>query len=206
MSKLYVLLSSFREALASAASALLFTFASAGCGSRQALSCPAVASAPPTASASAAPVSAPSIPCADTAATSAMPDAGARSIFDRLGGAGGISAIVDALLARLVSGGRTRAAFAHVAANAGARAHLHDALALQICALSGGGCSFTTEVKSAHSALHVTADQWDAFIEDFTIVLKASAGNLSLDDESALLAALGKYRRDVVTTAVPADF
>lgn len=88
-------------------------------------------------------------------------------LFDRLGGLPGITAVVDHTLARVAQDQRIAARFAN--AN---MSRLRNGLIQQICAASGGPCRYRgLDMRSAHRGMGISAQEFDALVEDLGVVL-----------------------------------
>jgi len=117
------------------------------------------------------------------------------TLYDRLGQKPAIEVVTDKFLANVVADSRINAAFAHL--DADGVAHLRGMLVDQICAATGGPCTYTGKsMKEAHAGMGITADQFDALVEDLRQALDEAG--VQPADRDALLGALGGMHGDIV--------
>ena len=131
----------------------------------------------------------PSPPAASAPAPSPPAQA---SLYDRLGGKPAITAVVDDFVANVAADRRINHFFRR--ANV---PHLKAELVDQICAASGGPCTYTGKsMKDAHRGMHITSADFDALVGD----LKKSLDkfNVGETEQSQLLGALGPMKGDIV--------
>ena len=84
------------------------------------------------------------------------------ALYRQLGGSEGISAIVEALLFRLVEDRRIAHHFAETDI-----IQLHRRLVEQICVEAGGPCTYTgLSMEDAHAGLQLTEADFNALVED----------------------------------------
>ena len=123
------------------------------------------------------------------------PEAGgeAKPLYDRLGGKDAITAVVkDFVEERVAKDSRINAFFKN-SDIPGLEAKLVD----QICAASGGPCTYTgKDMKTAHTGMKVTDADFNALVED----LKASLDHLRVPakEQGELIGALAPMHDDVV--------
>jgi hemoglobin len=117
-----------------------------------------------------------------------------RTLYDRLGGKSAISAVVEDFVARVAADSRINGKFA--SANI---PRLKTMLTDQICQASGGPCTYTgRDMKSAHTGMRVTGEEFDALVGDLVLTLdKFHVGDREKQD---LLSALGPMKKDIVTS------
>ena len=119
----------------------------------------------------------------------AAPHGEGHTLYDRLGGQDGIHAVVQAFLKNVLADARISAFFR---GDKGL-----PKFEQQLCELSGGPCHYTgKDMKSAHSGMGITGEQFDAFLEDFKRALDEKG--VSRADEDELLGALSPMHKDVV--------
>ena len=108
--------------------------------------------------------------CASSGATKAAPAAAmssTKSLYDRLGGKDAITLVVDEMLVRIGGDARINARFAN-ADMPKLRGHLVD----QICEATGGPCKYTgKDMKTAHTGMQVSGDEFGALVEDLKAAL-----------------------------------
>lgn len=127
--------------------------------------------------------------CASSTPPPVAPQSDGHVLYDRLGGKEGIHAIVDEFLKNVLADARINAFFR---GDKGL-----PKFEQQLCELSGGPCHYTgKDMKSAHSGMSITGEQFDAFLQDFERALDDKG--VSRADEDALLGALSPMRRDIV--------
>ena len=117
----------------------------------------------------------------------------APSLYDRLGKKEAITAVVDDFVGRVANDGRINGKFAN--ANI---PHLKAMLVEQICAASGGPCTYTgRDMKATHAGMAITNEQFDALVGDLVATLNKF--NVPEREKKELLGALGPMRKDIVT-------
>ena len=106
-----------------------------------------------------------------------------------------IAAVIDDMFAAL----RADPAFARFASGRSLDSHnrARQLLVDQMCALSGGPCYYIgRDMKTSHSGLGITGEEWDANMRYTDAALKKSEDG---DDERAEVLALGeRYRDDII--------
>ena len=114
------------------------------------------------------------------------------SLFTRLGGLPAITAVVDAFVNRAAADTRINAFFRGVDA-----AQLKRLLVEQICAGTGGGCTYTgRDMRTTHRGMNLTNAHFDALVEDLVATLNQF--NVPQAEQQELLGILGPMRRDIV--------
>lgn len=114
------------------------------------------------------------------------------TLYARLGGAPGVAAIVDRTIDRSASDTRTRRSFADIKLQP-----LKDSIAQQICAVSGGGCTYEGETMArAHRDARITNAEFDAMVT----ILREELDRQGVGDaaKNELLRLLAPMKRDVV--------
>jgi hemoglobin len=115
-----------------------------------------------------------------------------KSLYERLGGKAGITAVVDDFVARVAADNRINGFFAKTDIP-----RLKSMLVDQICEASGGPCKYTgRDMKTAHRGMGVTNAAFDALVGDLVATLdkfKVGAG-----EQKELLSVLGPMRADIV--------
>jgi len=118
----------------------------------------------------------------------------APSLYEQLGGAPAVAALVDALVAEYKSDPRIAARFDLPAADL---AYLRERLIEQFCAATGGGCAYTgLSMAEAHSGMAITPAEFDAFIE--ATVRAMTRVGVTDEHQLILLSVLEPMRADVV--------
>ena len=68
----------------------------------------------------------------------------------------------------------------------------------QICAASGGPCTYTgRDMKTTHAGMGVTGEQFDALVGD--LVASLNKFKVPEREKNELLSALGPMKKDIVT-------
>ena len=123
---------------------------------------------------------------ADTTAAST------KSLYDRLGGKDAITAVVDDFVGNVAADTRINTFFVNADIP-----HLKKELVDQICAATGGPCTYSgKDMKTAHVGMKVKDADFDALVDDLT----KSLDKFKVDAKSKgdLLGALGGMRADIV--------
>ncbi len=118
--------------------------------------------------------------------------AGGMGYFPQFGGAGGMRALVNAFVNRVVADPRISAYFAH--ANIPA---LKAALTNQFCQLEGGKCTFAMNMHTVHEHLGVTQAAFNALANDLYITMDRRG--IPIAAQNNLLAKLAAMEPQVVT-------
>jgi hemoglobin len=128
--------------------------------------------------------------CAQHAATT-MTDS--KTLYSRLGGQAAIKLVVDDFVANVAADKRINRFFANTDVP-----QLKQYLADQICAGTGGPCTYTgRDMKSLHANMGITNHHFDALVED--LVVSLNKYNVSQREQKELLGLLGPMRKDIVT-------
>jgi hemoglobin len=116
----------------------------------------------------------------------------AKSLFERLGGTGAITAVVEDFRDRCGGDSRINAKFARTD-----MARLTSMLIDQVSETTGGPAKYTgRDMKTAHAEMGVTAGEFDALVEDLVATLnKFGVGKA---DQDELLGILGPLKTDIV--------
>ncbi|MBV8568006.1 MAG: group 1 truncated hemoglobin [Methylobacteriaceae bacterium] len=115
-----------------------------------------------------------------------------ETLFERLGGEPGITALVNDFVATVAADKRINHYFAK-ADVPGLKKHLVE----QLCAGAGGPCTYTgKDMKTAHQGMGITTADFNALIQDFSRSLKKF--KVHRRDQSALLALLTPMKKDIV--------
>ena len=129
---------------------------------------------------------------AGCAQTPQSPPPGA-SLYDRLGGKGAITAVVDDFVSRVAADNRINSRFANTNIP-----RFKMMLMDQICQASGGPCTYTgRDMRTAHAGMAITNADFDALVGDLVATLnKFGVGER---EKNELLAVLGPMKKDIVT-------
>ena len=113
------------------------------------------------------------------------------SLYDRLGGKGAITAVVEKFVGYVAADSKINMFFANTDI-----AHLKMELVDQICAVSGGPCVYTgKDMKTAHKGMNINDDQFNALVADLTHSLNDF--RVGAQEQSELTGALAGLRGDV---------
>jgi hemoglobin len=125
-------------------------------------------------------------------AASAADGAKGKSLFDRLGGKGAITAVVETFVGNV--GGDTRINKFFASTDLG-KLKMH--LVNQICEASGGPCKYTGRtMKQTHAGMGVDEAAFNALVEDLVKALDHHKVGKTEKDE--LLGILGPMKSDIV--------
>ena len=113
-------------------------------------------------------------------------------LYDRLGGQPAIEKVIDDFIAIVVKDERINKRFQNIDA-----ANLRKQLIDQVCNATGGPCEYKgKDMKTAHTGMKITEDEFNALVEDLVTSLK---NNGVKDPEiQELGAALGAMKPDIV--------
>lgn len=121
----------------------------------------------------------------------------APSLYTRLGGINAITAVVDQFLANVVADDRINGAFAATVADPYRTQLLRLNLIDQICAGSGGPCSYKGKTMlEAHQGMNITEADFNALVEDLVAALDSFS--VPTTEKNDLLAILGPMQSDIV--------
>ena len=114
------------------------------------------------------------------------------SLYDRLGGKPAITAVVDDFIGNVAGDGRINGRFAR--ANI---PRLKQMLGDQICAASGGPCTYTgRDMMSAHQGMNITDAEFGALVGD--LVKSLDKFRVPDREKGELLGALGGMKPQIV--------
>lgn len=114
------------------------------------------------------------------------------TLYQRLGGAPGVEAVVDAALKHVHGDLRINIFFENTDL-----ADLRRLLIEQICAATGGPCTYTgRSMEEAHSGMSLTDKDFDVFVED--LVAAMTEVKVSSELQNEVLGLFGPMRPQVV--------
>ena len=115
-----------------------------------------------------------------------------KSLYERLGGKGAITAVVDEFVANVAADTRINKFFASTDIP---KLKMH--LVNQICEASGGPCKYTGRtMKETHQGMGVSTADFNALVEDLVKALdKFKVGE---KEKNELLSVLGPMKGDIV--------
>jgi hemoglobin len=115
-----------------------------------------------------------------------------RSLYDRLGGQGAIVAVVDDFVGNVAADNRINKFFAKTDIP-----RFKKLLADQICAGTGGPCTYTgRDMKSAHAGMGINDAQFNALVED--LVKSLDKFKVPEKEKGELLGVLGPMKPSIV--------
>jgi hemoglobin len=115
-----------------------------------------------------------------------------KSLYDRLGGKGAITAVVETFVGNVGGDTRINGYFASTDLT-----KLKTHLVNQICEATGGPCKYTGRtMKQTHTGMGVTDAAFDALVDDLVSALDHHKVGKKEKDE--LLGILGPMKRDIV--------
>jgi len=115
-----------------------------------------------------------------------------KSLYDRLGGKGAITAVVDEFIANVAADSRINHFFQDTDIP-----HLKRMLVDQICEATGGPCKYTgLDMKNAHKGMGISSADFNALVED--LVKALDKFKVPEKEKGELLAALGGMKSDIV--------
>lgn len=115
-----------------------------------------------------------------------------RTLYERLGGKGAITAVIDDFVARCAADPRINGKFARTDV-----ARLKSSLVDQVCEATGGPCTYSgRDMHTTHEGMSVTGGEFDALVAD----LGATLDRFSVPEaeKNELLGALAPMRSDIV--------
>ena len=114
------------------------------------------------------------------------------SLYERLGGIGAITAVVENFRDRVAGDNRINQKFAKTDLG-----RLTRMLVDQVCEAAGGPCKYTgRSMKDAHAGMKVTSGEFDALVQDLVATLNHFKVGKKEQDE--ILAVLGPLQADIV--------
>ena len=117
------------------------------------------------------------------------------SLYKRLGGYDAIAAVSDDFIARLATDPQLKRFFIGLSTDSQKklRGHIIDFL----CVATGGPCTYMgRDMKTAHTGLHITEDDWQATVKD----LNATFDKFKVSDKERndVLTAISGLKNDIV--------
>lgn len=114
------------------------------------------------------------------------------SLYVRLGEKEAITAVVDAFVANVAADVRINSFFAKTDIP-----RLKAMLVDQICAASGGPCEYIgKDMKTVHTGMNITEEQWNATVED--LVKALDGAGVAKKEQDELLGAISTMKADIV--------
>jgi hemoglobin len=123
-------------------------------------------------------------------------DAGqGQSLYKRLGGYDALAAVTDDFLGRLATDPQTKRFFVGFSTDSQKRIrnHVIDFL----CNATGGPCAYTgRDMKTAHTGLHITEDDWQNSVKALTATLDKF--KVPDKEKNEVLSAISSLKGDIV--------
>ena len=114
------------------------------------------------------------------------------TLYDRLGGEAGVTAIADQLIDRVSADPRLSQSFKDAKLD-----HIKKLLAEQLCDLSGGPCHYSGDsMKEVHAGHHISETEFYGMVDDLRAILRER--HVPLGATNQLLRLLAPMKRDVV--------
>jgi hemoglobin len=118
------------------------------------------------------------------------------TLYERLGGYNGISAVVDSVFDRLLSDPRFTKYFGSRRSE-DSRNRLRQLQKLMVCQATGGPCYYLgRDMKSVHKGMGIDEADWQAFVAHMKEVLNSF--KVPDADQKAVLEMLNGAKRDIV--------
>jgi hemoglobin len=115
-----------------------------------------------------------------------------QSLYQRLGGKDAITAVVDDFIGNVAGDARINRRFGGADIP-----RLKTMLVNQICAASGGPCTYTgRDMKTAHTGMNIQGPEFDALVED--LVKSLDKFKVPAREKGELLGVLGPMKTDIV--------
>lgn len=118
-----------------------------------------------------------------------------KSLYQRLGGYDALAAVTDDFIGRLASDDQLKRFFVghNKAGITRIRQHVIDFL----CVATGGPCAYTgQDMKTAHTGLGITEEDWNASVRDLNATLDKF--HVPPQEKSEVLAAISGLKGDIV--------
>lgn len=118
-----------------------------------------------------------------------------KSLFERLGGKDGITAVVDTFLKNVTADNKINKRFAQTKGPKleKFKQHLIDL----VCEQAGGDCKYAGKsMKDAHKGMKIKEDEWNALLLDLKAALEEH--KVGENEQNDLVSALGGMHDDIV--------
>jgi hemoglobin len=118
-----------------------------------------------------------------------------KSLYQRLGGYDAIAAVTDDAIARLASDPQLKRFFPGMSVDSQKRLRQHFVDFL--CSATGGPCLYLgRDMKTAHTGLGITEEDWNASVKDLTATLDKF--KVSEKEKGEVLGAISGLKGDIV--------
>ena len=119
-----------------------------------------------------------------------------KSLYVRLGGKKGITAVVNDFVTRINADTRVNSFFAATVADPTRLSKFKTHLVEQLCQASGGPCKYSgKDMKTAHAGMKITTDNFNAVVEDLTGALDKF--KVGANEKNQLLGVLSPMKADI---------
>jgi hemoglobin len=123
--------------------------------------------------------------------------AATANLYTRLGKTEGISSVVDQFLTNVAADNNINSRFAATVADNNKFMALRTNLINQICAGSGGPCTYTGKTMvAAHTGMNITEAEFNSLVGDLVAALNSKS--VPEKEKGELLAVLGPMKTDIV--------
>jgi len=118
-----------------------------------------------------------------------------NSLYHRLGGYDAIAAVTDDFIARLVGDAQLKRFFGGLSVDSEKRLRQH--VVDFLCHATGGPCLYTgRDMKTAHTGLNITEDDWNASVKDLIATLDKF--KVADKEKNEVLGAISGLKSDIV--------
>lgn len=118
-----------------------------------------------------------------------------KSLYERLGGYDALAAVTDDFAGRLITDKKLGKYFVGLSDDSTKklRQHVIDFL----CMATGGPCAYTgRDMKTSHTGLEITAEEWDISVKHLTDTLNKF--KVPEKEKTEVLTAIGGLKKDIV--------
>lgn len=114
------------------------------------------------------------------------------SLYDALGGSGGVATLVDAIIVEVKADPRIGELFAETETE-----YFRERLIEQVCMIADGPCEYTgLPMADAHSGMDISEREFNGFVEDVERAMRRAG--IALPVQNRLLARLAQMRGDII--------
>jgi hemoglobin len=118
-----------------------------------------------------------------------------KSLYQRLGGYDALAAVTDDFLGRLTTDPQLKRFF--VGHNKEGLTRIRQHVIDFLCVATGGPCAYTgQDMKTAHTGLGITEDDWNASVKDLIATLNKF--NVPEKEKNEVLSAISSLHGDIV--------
>jgi hemoglobin len=118
-----------------------------------------------------------------------------KSLYQRLGGYDALAAVTDDFLGRLATDPQLKRFF--IGHNKEGLTRIRQHVIDFLCVATGGPCAYTgQDMKTAHTGLGITEDDWNASVKDLIATLNKF--NVPEKEKNEVLSAISSLHGDIV--------